>query len=83
LKKENLHARIQLKKTIDMGEETVTKEKHWVKRSLPLHRQMKNVYRQNRAYQDENKKLKEEVQQLKEHIAKKNLDMLAQVATRR
>jgi len=45
-----------------MGEETVRKEKHWVKISLSLHRQMENVYKQNRAYQAKNKKLKEEVQ---------------------
>jgi hypothetical protein len=44
-----------------MGEETVKKEKHWVKRSISLRRQMKNVYRKNRAHQDENRKLKEEV----------------------
>jgi cell division protein FtsB len=66
-----------------MCEEIVTKENHWVKRSLPLHRQMKSVYRKNRAYQAENRKLKEEVKQLKEQIAKQNLDMLARVATRR
>jgi cell division protein FtsB len=66
-----------------MCEEIVAKEKHMVKRSLPLHRKMKSVYRKNRAYQAENRKLKEEVQQLKEQIAKRNLDMLARVATRR
>jgi len=66
LKRENMHVRIQLKKTINMGEEIVTKENHRVKRSLPLRRQMKSVYRHNRAYQAKNRKLKEEVQQLKE-----------------
>jgi hypothetical protein len=77
LKKENLHAKIQLKRAIDMGEETIKKEKHWVKRSISLHRKMKNVYRLNRAHQAENRKLKEEVQQLKEQNEKQNLDMLA------
>jgi hypothetical protein len=28
LKKENMHANIQLKKVIDMGEETINKENH-------------------------------------------------------
>jgi hypothetical protein len=60
-----------------MGEESVKKEKNWVKRSISLRRKMKNVYRMNRAHQVENKKLKEEVLWLKEQITKQNLDMLA------
>ena len=36
LKKETIHAKIQLKKTIEMGEETVKKAKNWVKRSISL-----------------------------------------------
>ena len=40
-----------------MCEEVVAKEKHMVKTSLPPHRQMKSVYRKNKAYQAENKKL--------------------------
>jgi len=59
-----------------MGEEIVTKEKSWVKRSVSMCRKFNNVYKKNRAYQVENMKLKEEVQHLKEQIAKHNLDML-------
>jgi hypothetical protein len=53
------------------------------KRSFPLHRQLKNVYRQKRACQDEIRKLKAELQPFREEVEKRNLDMLAKVATRR
>jgi hypothetical protein len=43
------------------------------KRSLPLHKQMKNLYRQNRT-------LKAKDRLRKEQIAKRNMDLLAQVA---
>jgi hypothetical protein len=70
LKKENLQDRIKLKENIGMCEETIAKEKHMVRRSLPLHRQVKNVYRKKKSFQDEIKKLKKELQQVEEHIAR-------------
>jgi hypothetical protein len=83
LKKENMHAKIHLKKVIDMGEETINKEKHWVKRSISMPRYIKSVYILNRAHQARNMKLKEEVQKLREKNVKQNLNMSARVATRR
>jgi peptidoglycan hydrolase CwlO-like protein len=49
-----------------------------VRRSLPLHRQVKNVYRKNKYFQAEIIRLKKELQQSKEHIVKRNMDLLAQ-----
>ena len=51
LKKENLQARIKLKENIDLCEEAIAKEKQMVKRSLPLHRQVKNVYMKKSYFQ--------------------------------
>jgi len=45
LKKENLEARIKMKDMIELYEETLDKERYMSKRSLPLHRQLKNVYK--------------------------------------
>jgi hypothetical protein len=56
LKKENLQARIQLKENIGMCEETFSMEKHMVRRSLPLHIQVKNVYRKKMYFQNCSKK---------------------------
>jgi len=83
LKEENLEARIKLKNTLDLYEGTIDKARYMAKRSLPLHRQLTNVYRQKRACQAEIRRLKAELQPFKEKIAKINLDMLARVATRR
>jgi hypothetical protein len=83
LKKENLEARIKLKDMLDLYEETIDKARYMAKRSLPLHRKLKNVYKQKRACQAEIRKLKAELQPFKEQVAKRNLDILAKVATRR
>jgi hypothetical protein len=68
---------------LDLYEKTIDKEIYLAKRSLPLHRQLKNVYRKKRACQVEIRRLKEELQPFKEQVEKRNLDMLAHVATRR
>jgi hypothetical protein len=82
LKEENLEAQIKLKNTLDLYEEIIDKEIYMAKRSLPLHRKMKNMYRQKRSFQVEIRRLKVELQPFKEKIEKINLDMLAHVDTR-
>jgi hypothetical protein len=64
-------------------EDTIDKERYMAKISLPLHRKLKNVYKHKRAYQVEIRKLKVELQLFKEKVAKRNLDILAKVDTRR
>jgi hypothetical protein len=83
LKKEDLESRIKLKDMLDLYEETIDKARFMAKRSFPLHRKLKNVYKQKRACQAEIRKLKAELQPFKEKVEKRNLDMLAKVATRR
>jgi hypothetical protein len=53
------------------------------KRFFPLHKKLKNVYRQNKTHQAKIRKLKAELQPFREEVEKRNLDMLAKVATRR
>jgi hypothetical protein len=77
-----LETQIKLKDMLDLYE-TIDKVKFMAKRSLPLHKQLKNMYKQKRACQAEIRKLKAELQPFKEQVAKRNLDMLAKVATRR
>jgi hypothetical protein len=81
--KEDLETRIKLKDMLDLYEETIDKARYMAKRSLPIHRKLKNVYKQKRACQAEIRKLKAELHPFKEKVAKRNLDMLAKVATRR
>jgi chromosome segregation ATPase len=83
LKKEDLDSRIKLKEMLDIYEETIDKARFMAKRYFPLHRKLKNVYRQKRACQAEIRKLKAELQPFREEVEKRNLDMLAKVATRR
>jgi hypothetical protein len=72
-----------MKDMLDLYEETIGKKRYMDKRSLPLHKKLKNVYKHKRACQAELKKLKAELQPFKEKVAKRNLDMLAKVDTRR
>jgi uncharacterized protein YaaN involved in tellurite resistance len=66
-----------------MYHDTIDKEAFLAKRFLPLHRQLRNLYRQNRSHQAQIRKLKAELHPFKEELAKRNLDMLAKVATKR
>jgi hypothetical protein len=58
---------------LDLFEEAFENSKRMVNRYLPLHKQMKNLYKQNRT-------LKTKDRLRKEQIEKRNLDLLAQVA---
>ena len=73
LREENMKMKRKIEKHLDLCEEALEKNKRMVKRYLPLHKQMKNMYRQNRT-------LKAKDRLRKEQIAKRNLDLLAQVA---
>jgi hypothetical protein len=73
----------KLNELMEMYHETIDKAKFIAKRFRPLHRQLRNLYRQNIAYQSQIRRLKMELQPFREELAKKNLDMLAKVATRR
>jgi uncharacterized protein YaaN involved in tellurite resistance len=83
LKKEDLNYRKKLKGVLGIYHETIDKARFLDKIFVPLQRQLKNIYRHNRSYQSQIKKLKEELQPFKEELAKRNLDMLTKVSTRR
>jgi hypothetical protein len=83
LKNKDLETRIKLKDMLDLYEETIYKENLIAKRSLPLHRKLKNMYKQKRACQAKIRILKAELQPFTKKVGKRNLDMLAKVATSR
>jgi hypothetical protein len=66
---------------MDMYHGTLVKAKFIAKIFLPLHMHLKNLYRQNIAYQSQIRGLKMELQPFREELARKNLDILAQVST--
>ena len=68
---------------MDMYRETLVKAKFIAKRFRPLHGQLKNLYKQNIAYQSQIRGINMEMQPFREELAKRNSDVLAQVATRR
>jgi phage shock protein A len=44
-----------------------------VRKALPLHKQLKNLYRQNRGFQSQNRKLKAEMKHFQDEVAQRNL----------
>jgi hypothetical protein len=83
LKKEDVDSRNKLTRMMGMYHETIDKARFLAKISLPLHRQIRNLYRQNRSHQAQIRKLKAELYPFKQQLAKRNLDMMAKVSTRR
>jgi hypothetical protein len=51
-------------------EEAIDKNRYMVKRSLHLHKKLKNVYKQKMVLQKENKVLKRKLHQIEEEAAK-------------
>jgi hypothetical protein len=83
LKGEGLAERKKLKDLMDMYLETIDKARFTTKRFLPLHRQLRNLYRQNMDLQSQIRKLKLELHPFKDELAQRNMNVLAQAATRR
>jgi hypothetical protein len=83
LKGQGLAERKKLSGLMDMYQETTHEAKFTARRFLPLHRQLRNLYRKNKDLQSLIIKLKLDLHPFKEEIAQINLNVLAQVATRR
>jgi len=54
---------------MDMYKNTLDLEIFAAKRSLPLHKQLKNLYSKKRGFQSQNRKLKAELQNFKDKLA--------------
>jgi hypothetical protein len=58
MKKGEMGAKRNLKRLMDMYHETIDKAKFIAKRFQPLHRQLRNLYKQNKAHEAQIRKLK-------------------------
>ena len=83
LKAESLTERIKMKELMDMYNNTLDLEIFVARRALPLHKQLKNLYRKNRGFQSQNRKLKEELQHFKDELAQRNLNVMVEAAIER
>jgi hypothetical protein len=79
LREENKEMKVKMVAHLDDCEKVIDNGRYMVKRSLHLHKQLKNVYKQKMVLQKENKVLKRKLHRLEEEVAQRNLDMLAQV----
>jgi dsDNA-specific endonuclease/ATPase MutS2 len=50
---------------------------------LPLHKQLKNLYRKNRGFQSQNRKIKAKLQHFKDELAQRNLNFLVEATIER
>jgi cell division septum initiation protein DivIVA len=51
-----------------------------VRKDLPIRKQLKNLYRQNRGFQAQNKNLKAELKHFQDEVTQKNLQVLVEAA---
>jgi uncharacterized protein YfcZ (UPF0381/DUF406 family) len=80
LKSEGLSERIKMKELMDNYNNTLDLARFAARRALPLHKQLKNLYRKNRDFQSQNRKLKAELQHFKDEVAQRNLNVLVEAA---
>jgi hypothetical protein len=69
LKEEGLSQRIKMKELMYMYINTLDLAIFVARRAIPLHKQLKNLYRKNRSFQSQNRKLKAELQHFKDELA--------------
>jgi hypothetical protein len=70
----------QMKELMGGYNHTLDLEIFAARRAQPLHRQLRNIYRQNRGFQSQNMKLKAELNHFQDEVAQRNLQVLVEVA---
>jgi hypothetical protein len=79
LREENRRTKMQCIELLDDCEPAIDNAIFMVRRNLPLHKQLKNIYQQNMTLRKENKTLKQSLQQLEtDKRGKGKLDFLAE-----
>jgi hypothetical protein len=63
----------QMKELMDGYNHTLELARFAARRAQPLHRQLRNLYRQNKGFQSQNMKLKAELKQFQDEVAQRNL----------
>jgi predicted transglutaminase-like protease len=79
LRGENKEMKVKIVAHLDDYEKVIDNSRNMVKISLYIDKKLKNVYKHKMVLQKENKVLKRKLHRLEEDVAKRNLDMLAQV----
>jgi hypothetical protein len=78
LKSEGLSEIIKMKELMDNYSNTLDLARFAARRALPLHKQLKNLYKKNIYFQSQNRKLKAELQQFKDEVAQRSLNVLVE-----
>jgi hypothetical protein len=80
-REENGRTKVTCKELLDDCDPAMDHAIFMVKRNLPLHKQLKNIYKQHLTLRKENRALKQSLQQLEtEKKGKGKLDLLAEAA---
>jgi hypothetical protein len=69
LKAEAMSDRVNMKELMDGYNHTLDLERFAARKAQPLHRQLKNLYRQNIGFQSQNMKLKAELHHFQDEVA--------------
>jgi hypothetical protein len=69
-----------MKELMDGYSQTLDLERFAARKAQPLHRQLKNLYRQNKGFQSQNMKLKAELKHFQDEVAQRNLQVLVEAS---
>jgi hypothetical protein len=79
LKAEAMSDKVKMKELMDGYNHTLDLARFAARKARPLHRQLKNLYTQNRDFQSQNIKLKADLQHFQNEVAQRNLQVLVEV----
>jgi hypothetical protein len=80
LKAKAMYDRVKMKELMDGYSHTLDLARFAARKAQLFHRQLKNLYRQNKDFQSQNRKLKGELQLFQDEMAQRNLHVLVEYA---
>jgi len=80
LKIKDMSNRVKMKEIMDGYSHTHDLARFTARKAQPLHRKLKNLYRQNIGFQSQNRKLKAKLQHFQDEVAQRNLQVLVEAA---
>jgi predicted RNase H-like nuclease (RuvC/YqgF family) len=78
LKEESMSDSVKMKEVMDGYNHTLDLVRFVERKAQPLHRMLKNLYRQNKDFQSQNRKLKEDLQHFQNEVSQRNFQVLVE-----
>ena len=78
LQEEDIKHRFEVDGSLNLYEKSLLDVRGMLRRRIPLHKQVQNLYKHNISLKAENKNMKKELQMLKDEVSAGNLKLLVE-----